>query len=354
MPGALKALALAAALVVVVPALGSPEASASMTIYFVDVEGGQSTLIVTPAGESLLVDAGFAGDGTFQSKPGDAARARDARRILAAARDAGLSRIDSLLVTHFHGDHDGGVVELSQLIPIRAFLDHDTVPPEAESAVAGTLDLFRRYAAVRAHGRHLVAKPGDRVPIAGVDATVVSSAGAVFAKVLAGAGSTTPACAVAPPTTQEAIENPRSTGFVLQYGRFRFLDVGDLVGPPLRSLVCPQDRLGSVDVYLVTHHGNDDAADAATFAAWKPRLVVMNNGARKGGGPATFAMLHDTGTAVVQLHRSMNEGARNFDEANIANLDETTAHWIKIAANEDGSFAVTNGRTNQSKGFQRR
>jgi len=346
------ALVVCAAVLAVVPWTGIAEAQRPLTISFIDVEGGQSTLIVTPSGESLLIDAGFPSDGTFQSKPGDPAKARDAQRIVAAARDAGVSRIDYQLVTHFHGDHDGGIVELSQLMPIGTFVDHDTVPPEAE-AVTGTLDLFRGYAAVRAKARHLVPKPGDRLPLKGVGVTVVSTGGAVIAKPLPGGGSRNPACREAL-AAQEQIENPRSTGVVVQFGRFRFLDVGDLTGEPLHALACPSDRIGPVDVYLVAHHSGPDAADPATFAAFKPRVAVSNNGARKGGAPETFTALHGVaGLAVWQLHRSMNPGARNFDDANIANLDETTAHGIRIAASEDGTFAVTNARTGETRTYSR-
>jgi competence protein ComEC len=322
-------------------------AKSALAIYFVDVEGGQSTLIVTPAGESLLVDAGFPGDGTFNSKPGDPQAARDARRIATVAREARINKIDYLLITHFHGDHDGGVGELSQLISIRTFIDHDTVPPEAE-AVAGTLDLFQRYAAVRASGRHIVPRPGDRLPLNGVEATIVSSRREVPATPLAGAGSPNAACSTPSPAEQEVIENPRSTGLLLRFGRFRLLDLGDLVSAPLRALFCPVDRIGPVGAYLVTHHGNADAADRATFAALKPRTAIVNNGATKGGAPELLGMLQDLKIDGWQLHRSTNPASRNADAARIANLDETTANWIRLNANEDGSFAVTNGRTKQS------
>ena len=187
----------------------------TLDIYFIDVEGGQSTLIVTPAGESLLVDAGFPGTGTFESTPGDPRQARDAQRIVAAARAAGLTHIDYLLVTHFHADHDGGVVELAQLMPIGTFIDHDTVPPIAEN-VRGTLAMFDAYAAVRAKGRHLVPKPGDRLPLKGVEATVVSASGSALTRPLRGAGARTPGCAATAPPAQEVNENPRSTGFRLR------------------------------------------------------------------------------------------------------------------------------------------
>src|SRR5712671_7568206 len=136
----------------------------TLDIYFIDVEGGQSTLIVTPAGQTLLIDTGYAGTGEGQSQPGDPHQARDANRIVAAAKDAGVKRIDYLLITHFHGDHDGGVVELSQLLPIDTFVDHGDIESEAEKNVPGTIAAFNAYAAVRAKGKHLEPKPGERLP----------------------------------------------------------------------------------------------------------------------------------------------------------------------------------------------
>src|SRR5262249_26346508 len=146
---------------------------------------------------------------------------------------------------------------------------------------------------------------------------------------------------------QESHENPRSTGVRLQFGAFTFLDVGDLTGPPLHALACPENMVGPVDVYLVAHHGGVDAADAATFAAFRPRVSIVNNGEVKGGAPEIFAALHASAHAgdVYQLHRSANRGAANFADDRIANLDTSTAHWIKVSAADDGTFAVTNGRT---------
>lgn len=342
-------LAIAAALMA-----GAAAPSRTLEIYFVDVEGGQSTLIVTPAGESLLVDAGFAGDGTFQSKAGDPRRARDARRIVAAARDAGVKQIDYLLITHFHADHDGGVVELAQQLPIRTFIDHGSVGADAEENVKGTLDAFAAYAAVRATGRHIEPAPGDRLPLEQqVDAVVVSSAGRTLTRALPAAGARNQACGPSGPPAQEPHENPRSTGVLVQFGRFRFLDVGDLSGPPLFALACPNDLIGPVDVYLVAHHGGVDAVDPATLSAFKPRAAVVNNGATKGGAPETFATLHAASGIgdVWQLHKSRNPGAENFTDDRIANLDETTAYWIKVRASADGSFAVTNGRTGATKKY---
>ncbi len=330
-------------------------ARATLDIYFIDVEGGQSTLIVTPAGGSLLVDTGFPSDGTFMSVPGDPRGARDANRILAAARAAGVTRIDNLLITHFHADHDGGVVELSQLLPIRTFIDHASPGPDAEAGVAGTAAAFERYAAVRAKGRHLVPKPGDRLPLKGVEAVVVSSAAATLTTPIAGAGGMNPACGT-PIPAQEKTENPRSTGVRLRFGRFTFVDVGDLSGAPLSALVCPNNLIGPTDLYLVAHHGGMDAADPATFAALSPRVAIVNNGARKGGAPELLAALTQARGLedAWQLHRSASRGARNAPEDRIANLDDSDGHWIKVSAKSDGSFTVTNGRTGVTKNYPRR
>jgi competence protein ComEC len=337
------------------PILAPVFAARPLDIYFIDVEGGQSTLIVTPAGESLLIDTGFPGGGTFASLPGEPGKARDANRILAAIKDAGLKRLDYLLITHFHADHDGGVVELAQQIPIGTFIDHGSVLPEAEN-VEGTLDAFKRYEAVRAKGRHLEPAPGDRLPLKDVEVVVVSAAGRTLARALSGAGKPNSACVGPAPAAQERNENPRSTGIRLQFGRFRFLDVGDLSGPPLYALACPNDLVGPIDLYLVAHHGGPDAAIPAVFAAFRPRVAVVNNGATKGGAPELLGALREVRGLEDswQLHRSTSAGAPNVADERIANLDESTSHWIKASAQADGSFTITNPRTGQTKTYAAR
>ena len=348
----MRRLLVAAALVASV----SAAAPGALTIYFIDVEGGQSTLVVTPTGESLLIDAGFPSDGRFESVPGDPATSRDAQRIVAAARDAGLKQIGSLLVTHFHADHDGGVPELAQLMPIRRFIDHGQPAADAEQAVRGTTDAFDAYTRARGRAPHTEPTPGTRLPLTGIDAVVVSSAGQTIEAPLSGGGAANAACGASQLPAQERTENPRSTGIRLQFGRFRFLDVGDLSGPPLYALFCPRDLIGPVDVYLLPHHGGVEAGDAAVLGAAPPRVAIVNNGAVKGGAPEMFATLHDAAPAtdVWQLHRSRNEGARNYADERIANLDTSTAYWIKVTAREDGSFTVTNPRTNGRRDYPRR
>ena len=325
------------ALVALAGARGS--AAQTLTMYFIDVEGGQSTLIVTAAGESLLVDTGY-----------DGFEGRDAKRILAAARDAGVRQIDFLLMTHFHQDHDGGIVELSRQMPIRTFFDHGDLvrSPEAlaESRWEPTAAAYAAYASARAKGKHAEPKPGEKLPLKGVDAVWVSSAAATIKSPIAGAGQANGACPAAAPPAAEKLENPRSTGFHLRFGKFRFVDLGDLSGAPLFALVCPASLLGPIDLYLVPHHGGADTAYAAAFAAVQPRVALINNGATKGASVEVFAALRAVpGVDVWQLHRSALPGARNFGDERIANLDESTGHWIKAIASIDGSFTVTNGRT---------
>jgi competence protein ComEC len=322
--------------------LGAAGVSAVRTldIYFIDVEGGQSTLVVTPSGQSLLIDTGYPGLG-----------GRDPDRIMAAVRDAHLKRIDYLLVTHLHEDHDGGVPELQRRIPIGTFIDYGS-PFETTPEVVAS---FAAYEEARRQGGHLVPKPGDRLPLHGVEADVVSADGATLIRPLDGGGQPNPACLPAEPGGANRGENPRSIGVRLRYGAFRFLDLGDLVRNNLAGLVCPTNLLGEIDVYLVAHHANSDVNLPATLEAIRPRVAIANNGPWKGTTASALAMLHEFSGLedVWQLHRTINDGAENFPDAFVANLafgESDGAAWIELRANEDGSFTVANGRT----GFTRR
>ena len=330
-----SALARTAAAVALLLAAVSGSTAQTLDVYFIDVEGGQSTLIVTPAGQSLLIDTGYPGrDG------------RDPDRIMAAIRDARLARIDYLLITHFHEDHDGGAAELARRIPIGTFVDYGAPVEKGPEVVAA----FAAYEEARKHGQHLVPIPGDRLPLEGLDVEIVSADGATLSKPLGGAGEPNAACAAYERRRDFTTENPRSIGLRVRLGAFRFLDLGDLVWNKLGELVCPNNILGEVDVYLVAHHGNGDSNVPAVLAALKPRVAIVNNGPYKGGGAGALAALHATADleGVWQLHRSVNADAANSPDAFIANLDEDdndTAAWIKLSAARDGSFVVANGRT---------
>jgi beta-lactamase superfamily II metal-dependent hydrolase len=315
------------------------QAAKTLDIYFVDVEGGQSTLIVTPAGESFLVDAGWGG-----------ANGRDAKRIMSVARDAGVSQIDYLMVTHFHNDHDGGVPELSRLIPIRTFIDYG----EATEKGKKVQEPYDEYARVRRKGVHIEPKVGDKLPLKGIDVQVVSGRGKTLTEPLSGGGENNPACSAFAKRANDFTENSRSLGFRLVYGSFTFLDLGDLVWNELGQLACPRNMLGHADVYLMAHHGNAFAGVPALTAGVRPRVVIMNNGETKGGDAKTFTTLHGLEGLedLWQLHRSANKGtAAQADEKFIANLSEDTAYRLKLSAGQDGSFSITNARTGFTKRY---
>lgn len=328
----------------IVPLILLLAASASardLEIFFVDVEGGQATLIVTPAGQTLLIDAGYgprAGRGGGPTISG-----RDPDRILAAARRAGIDRIDYLLITHFHNDHVGGVPDLASKIPIGTLIDYGFPLGTDRMATNG----FRAYEPVRDRGKHLQLQPGDRLPLKGIDVEIVSAAGELLAKPLSGAGQRNSACATLDDQPEDGTENFRSIGTRLQFGAFRFIDLGDLSGYTLGRVVCPVNLLGEASVYLIAHHGNYDSNVPAVLTALHPQVAIMNNGPTKGGAPDSFKTLHARpDTNLWQLHESRNPDAQNAPDAFIANVDDgATAYWIKVTAKNDGRFQVLNSRT---------
>ena len=187
-----------------------------------------------------------------------------------------------------------------------------------------------------------------------MEAVIIASEGVGLTKPLTGAGQPNPSCAGEGVPAQETTENPRSVAVRLQYGKFRFLDAGDLTGAPLFALTCPVNMLGEADVYEVAHHGGADGGDPSLFAAVNPLVAITSNGPRKGAQAATLATISQMPSIDGwQLHRTLNTGAENMPDERIANLDTTTTAWIKISANVDGSFTVTNGRTGVSKSYRR-
>jgi competence protein ComEC len=311
-----------------------------LEIYFIDVEGGQATLFVTPAGRSMLIDTGFPG---YQD--------RDINRILATMKQAGVSRLDDLLVTHFHLDHVGNAAALAAKVPVGTFVDHgDTVERDSK-------ELLGPYDTARTSGKHLQAKPGDKVPIDGMEVTVVSAGGQHLARALPDAGAPNSLCAAFKPKEPDPSENAQSVGVVIAFGKFRMIDLGDLTWNKEQELVCPSNLIGSVDLYLTTHHGVAQSNAPVIVHALKPRVAIMNNGAKKGGSPEAWQVVHDSPGLedLWQLHYAMAGGKdHNTAEQFIANPDETTANRIKVTARRDGSFTVTNERNGLTKVYKAR
>jgi beta-lactamase superfamily II metal-dependent hydrolase len=342
------------------PSNAQPQSARTFDAYMVDVEGGEATLFVSPSGESLLVDTGWPG---FEG--------RDADRIAVVAKQAGIKQIDYLVATHFHTDHIGGTAPLAARLPIRHFIDHGTTVDEGERA----RPLFQGYAEVRRRGVHKEAVPGDAIPVAGLDVRVIAAGGSVLEKPLPGAGAANALCAgfkpQGPEITSRAAdaEDRSSVSVFITYGRFRTVIMGDLTWNKEFDLMCPNNKLGSVDVYFVSHHGSDTSGSEALVHALRPRAAIMNNGPRKGGATVTFQILSvSPGLADLwQNHYSVVAGPQhNRPEAFIANLEEGSppagapgqapvhmgpAHWIKLAASADGSFSITNSRTGMTKRY---
>jgi len=319
-------------------------ASRNLEIYWIDAEGGASTLIVTPAGESLLID-------TANRTPDD----RDAKRIMAAVQLAGVQKIDILITTHYHGDHTGAMQAFAKLIPIGVFMDHgESVELDRPPLVAA----FKSYEDLTA-GRRKILKPGDRLPLKGVDVQVVIASGQPISTPLKGAGKENPLCAdFKEHPADPAPENNQSVGLVLKYGKFDFVDLGDLTWNYEKKLVCPVNLIGKVDLYQVSHHGLDRSNSPQFVWALQPTVMVMNNGPRKGGLPSVFETLRKSPGLedVWQVHLALNTTKEiNTDERMIANLERTEdckGTLLKASVESNGKFTVTNLRNNFSKAYQ--
>jgi len=316
--------------------------SKSLLIYSIDVEGGQSTLLVSPTGDSLLVDTGWPGhDG------------RDADRIQAAMHDAGISRIGYLLITHFHVDHAGGVPNLVARVPVGEFLDHG--PNREDSSV--TRRVYADYLAAIGDKPHRTVRPGDTISVGGLNVVVVAADGEHIAAVPGIKPTPNSYCASEHSWPADPSENARSAGILVRFGRFSFLDLGDLTGAKEVSLVCPRNPLGTVDLFLVNHHGLDVSNSRALVDAIHPLAAIMPNGAHKGGKPPAWQIVHDSPglEALWQLHTAEDAGGKNSPEQFIANpAGDADGAYIKVVAAHDGSFSVTNSRTGFTRRYSRK
>jgi beta-lactamase superfamily II metal-dependent hydrolase len=322
-------------------------AASTLDIYTVDVEGGKCVLFVSPSGESLLIDVGWP---AFNNRPSSTAR------ILEAVKAAGLGRIDHLVISHFDVDHRGDVPELAAGVPIGHIYDHGDF--QSSSAGAAPPDWFKAYDAVRQKVGHTVVKPGDKIPLKGVDVEVVAAAGKLIQQPLPGAGAPNPLCSTYPQQAllERDVEDNLSVGLLITFGRFRMLDLADLEAHHSRDLVCPNNLIGAVDVYHVNVHGQFKGIAPELIGAVHPRVAIMGNGATKGADPQTWPILRATAGLedIWQVHYSVNgTKATNPPEDFIANLEPVDEYKsIKLSAESNGTFTVTNTRNGFSRTYK--
>lgn len=319
----------------------------SLEIHHIDVEGGAATLIVTPAGESILVDAGWPGS-----------EGRDAKRIQAAMSRSGISAIDHFILTHYHTDHYGGVPELAARVEIRNFYDHGPVERLSEDA-----DFARKYAAYRAAAKDktITLRPGDEIKLRRERGTPPISLRVIAANgevIPARDRRANPACEGAALKADDPSDNARSVAFILRYGNFDFFDAGDLTWNIEHRLACPSNLAGEIDLYQVTHHGLSISNNVTLLRSLRPAVAIMNNGARKGGNRETVRALRDLPSllALYQLHRNVTTGPEDNAPAEmIANLEEQgdAGHAITVVVDRDArAYTVTNERTGERRRFQ--
>lgn len=331
-----------------VASVQSQSSKRQLEIFYVDVEGGAATLIVTPAGESVLVDAGWPGfDG------------RDARRIEAAMKAANISQIDHLVMTHYHTDHYGGIPELAKRVKVARFYDHGPM-----SSLDEDRGFAEKYAAYQAatKGQSIQLTPGSEIKL-----KQASGAPAITLQCLSTRGEIAPNKVKAPPASTECTsaemkpedksDNARSVVLLLRYGAFDFLDTGDLTWNIEHKLICPRNLIGEVDLYQVSHHGLNSSNNPLLLRAVKPTVAIMNNGPRKGGSPDTVKWLNELPSlkALWQVHRNVASTAEQNAPADfIANPEEQNdaAHMIHVSVDAaKKSFTVTNARNKLSKSY---
>ena len=339
-----------------------------LEVYAIDVEGAKSMLVVTPSGQSILEDAGWAGlndENWVVNRPND----RDADRIVEAVKLAKVKQIDYFVVTHYDTDHVGNVPRtVAKLpVPVLNFIDHGE--PQTEDPT--TLKEYQAYldTITKAKAKRISVKPGDRIPLKGLDIVVLTAAAKAIDSPLPGAGAANPSCAGLTPGRPDRGENPASVGLLYTFGKFRMIDFGDLTKGVEYDLMCPNNRVGTVDLFMVSHHGADASNSPQLVHALHPRVAIMNNGAKKFGRPGAFQAIKTSPGLedLWQLHYAMDAGdGNNTSENLIANPQKEPdpacfgavlgdqGKWIKVSAQSDGTFTVLNSRNNYSKTYKSR
>lgn len=303
-----------------------------LDIYWIDVEGGAATLIVTPADESILIDAGFPGG-------------RDSDRILEAAKRAGLSRIDHLLITHFHFDHFGGAAEIAPEFPIAVL--HERAIPDRDDKLSGPAYpmLIKQYREMSVGERRRI-EVGATIPLRALP----EGAPRLSLRCIAADRRIIPPPTPLPernpltgsvaPKPHDPSDNGNSAVFILEFGEFRLFVGGDVTWNVEADIVTPYNVAGTVDVYLVNHHGRNTSNNPMLIRSLAPTVAVMSNGPRKGGDADVLATLKNTPSiqAVYQMHRDVRGDDRNTADEYIANVEERCAgNAIRLAVARDAS-----------------
>jgi len=330
--------------------------SASLTIEAIDVEGGAATLYITPEHRSLLIDTGWSADIGAKDPS-------SAERIVAAVRKHGLTKLDYVLITHYHVDHVGGLPQLLSLISVGTVLDHgpnrETPPPNVPAAYAAYQPsvLYPKYLEELRGHQHRTLKAGDSVRVGSLLLNVVISDGVALAHPLPGAGEPVSACAGMQSMDKDGgEENARSVAVVLSFGKARIASFGDLTWNMEQKLVCPNDKVGKVDLFFVSNHGTNLNNSPALLSALAPKVAIMGNGAKKGGDPESFdtVMASPRIARFWQLHFAERAGPKhNAPEAYIANpnADGDARASIEVQVDRSGALTVTNERTGLSETY---
>ncbi|HWU55236.1 MAG TPA: MBL fold metallo-hydrolase [Rhizomicrobium sp.] len=364
-----------------IPAIPAVAAEGTLKIVSVDVEGGGGTLFVTPECKSLLIDTGWPGNYGLLPSP-DGAK-NSAERIVAAAQKLGVSKLDYVIITHFHMDHVGGVMELVKLMPVDTFIDHG---PNVEHLPPGVKDdpqlpggapdvLYPKYLEATKASKHITAKPGQVIQIGSMTDTIVASDGVVLSKPLPGAGQPIAACNTAESKSEKPVggeENRRSVASLLRFGKVSIALFGDLSWDKERELSCPVGKLGHVNLLIVTQHGSNISSNPASIADMHPDIALMGMGGKKGGDEDPIKVIKASPGLMGfwQTHESFAHPSWGASDKNmVANLNPPAGeiaahakelftvppdqgHAIHAEITKDGKITMTNDRNGFSKTYQ--